>query len=49
MNQDKTIEEFAETREDKDELKILRQRPAMLGDLIRFAIIRNAIFGEGVA
>ena len=32
MNQDKAIEEFAKTREDKDELKILRQRPSMLGD-----------------
>ncbi len=45
MNQDKVIEEFAKTREDKDELKILRQRPAMLGDLIRFAIVRDAILG----
>jgi len=43
MNQDKIIEEFTETREDKDELKILRQRPAMLGDLIRFAIIKDAL------
>ena len=35
---DKIIEEFIKIRDDKEELKILRQRPSMLGDLINFVI-----------
>ncbi len=35
---DRLIEEFIKIRSDKDEIKILKRYPAMLGDLINFSI-----------
>ncbi len=40
---DKIIEEFMKTREDKGELRVLKQRPSMLGDLINFALSEGRV------
>ncbi len=35
---DKIIEKLSKIRSDPDELRVLKQRPSMLGDLINFAL-----------
>lgn len=35
---DKIIENFSKIRSDPEELRVLKQRPSMLGDLINFAL-----------
>ncbi len=38
MNTDEVIEKFIKTRIQFDEIKILKTRPSLLGDLIEFAL-----------